>query len=80
MRRINLDDEDEVDEYVASNPIPEEYAAKIFFDGGGSRTDGWISGGAGGRVDAVPVFQKKSFSEKWSGKRSKRSINRSRRT
>ena len=71
LRRINLSDDDAVDEYILENPIPDVYAAKIFNDGGGRRTDGWISGGTG-RVQAVPVFQKKSFSEKWGGKSRKR--------
>ncbi len=68
MRRINLSDEDALDQYILENPIPDEYAAKIFNDGGGRRTDGWISGGTGGRVQTIPTFQTKSFSEKWSGK------------
>lgn len=70
---------------VAEHPIPDEYAAKIFNVGGRGRTDGWISGGMpGGRVQSVPIFQKKSFSEKWSGRdkserRSKRAVRRGRR-
>ncbi len=67
LRRINLDDDDALDEYITQNPIPDEYAIKIF--GGGSRFDGWITGGAGTRVQRVlPVIQRKSFSDKWSGK------------
>jgi hypothetical protein len=70
MRRISLDDDDALDEYITRNPIPDEYAAKIFNDGGGRRrSDGWITGGAGARVQTVlPVFQRKSFSDKWSGR------------
>ena len=69
MRRINLDDDDALDEYITRNPIPDEYAAKIFNDGGGRRSDGWMSGGAGSRVQTVlPVSQRKSFSDKWSGR------------
>lgn len=67
MRRINLDDDDALDEYITQNPIPDEYVVKIF--GGGSKSDGWITGGAGTRVQTVlPVYQKKSFSDKWSGR------------
>jgi hypothetical protein len=67
MRRINLDDDDALDEYITRNPIPDEYAVKIF--GGGTRSDGWITGGAGTRVQRVlPDYQKKSFSDKWSGR------------
>jgi len=67
LRRVDLADEDQVDTYVAENPIPDEYAAKIFSDGGGRKTDGWISG-TGGRVHSVSASQRKSFSKKWSGK------------
>jgi len=66
LRRVDLTDDDSVDSYVAENPIPEEYAAKIFNQGRSGRLDGWISGGKD-RVTAIPVFQSKSFSEKWSG-------------
>ena len=69
MRRINLDDDDALGEYITQNPIPDEYAVKIFNDGGGRRSDSWITGGVGTRVQTVlPVFQRKSFSDKWSGK------------
>jgi len=69
MRRINLDDDEALDKYITQNPIPDEYAVKIFNDGGGRRSDSWITGGVGTRVQTVlPVFQRKSFSDKWSGK------------
>ncbi|KAL7536520.1 hypothetical protein ACHAXR_007221, partial [Thalassiosira sp. AJA248-18] len=47
LRRVHSDDEDSVDDYVAQNPIPDEYAAKIFNQGGGGgggRIGGWITG------------------------------------
>lgn len=70
LRSIDFSDEDAVDEYVAKNPIPDSYAAKIF--GGqsdtSSRIGAWVTGGVDGRVSTVPAFNtRKSFSEKWSG-------------
>ena len=59
LRRVDFTDEDSVDNYVADNPIPDEYDPL-------NRGDGWITGGA--RIESVPIFQNnKSFSEKWSG-------------
>ena len=34
MQRVNLDVEDALDEYITPNLIPDEYAVKIFNDGG----------------------------------------------
>ena len=74
LRRINLSDDDEMDEYVTQNPIPDEYAVKLFNysssskDGGRGR-DGWFTGGAGSRVQTVlSSYNRKSFSDKWNGK------------
>ena len=67
MRRVDFTDDDNVDTYVSENPIPDEYAAKIFNDGGRGGPGGWITGGMG-RVQTVSVFQGgKSFSKKWGG-------------
>eukprot|EP00581_Thalassiosira_minuscula_P018343 CAMPEP_0183721640 /NCGR_PEP_ID=MMETSP0737-20130205/13846_1 /TAXON_ID=385413 /ORGANISM="Thalassiosira miniscula, Strain CCMP1093" /LENGTH=684 /DNA_ID=CAMNT_0025951679 /DNA_START=89 /DNA_END=2141 /DNA_ORIENTATION=+ len=64
LRRVDFTDEEDVDTYVSENPIPDEYAARLFNEGGRGRGS-WISGGMGSRVQPVPIFQKKSFSEKW---------------
>lgn len=65
LRRINLNDEDQVDTYVAEHPVPEEYASRML----GGRS--WVTGGVGGRVISIPPAEnsRKSFSEKWSGGR-----------
>jgi ribosomal silencing factor RsfS len=77
LRRINLSDDDAMDEYVTQNPIPDEYAVKLFnyssssSDGGGRGRgrDGWFTGGAGSRVQTVlSSYKRKSFSDKWNGK------------
>lgn len=70
MRRIDLEDDDAIDSYVANNPIPDHYAASIF--GGTRKGNDWISGGdTGGRVHSItPSYPKKSFSAKWSGNKS----------
>lgn len=64
LRRINFDNEDEVDTYVAENPVPDEYSNRMMY--GGDRGN-WMTGGIGGRVQTVPIFTRKSFSEKWRG-------------
>jgi len=68
LRRINLDDEDQVDTYVAENPVPEEYSSRML----GGRS--WVTGGVGGRVISIPPADnnRKSFSEKWSGGRKRK--------
>ena len=73
LRRINLSDDDEMDEYVTQNPIPDEYAVKLFnyssSNDGGRGRDGWFTGGAGSRVQTVlSSYNRKSFSDKWNGK------------
>jgi ribosomal silencing factor RsfS len=74
LRRINLSDDDAMDEYVTQNPIPDEYAIKLFnysssSDCGGRGRDGWFTGGAGSRVQTVlSSYKRKSFSDKWNGK------------
>ncbi|KAL7469909.1 hypothetical protein ACHAXS_010157 [Conticribra weissflogii] len=72
LRRLNLNDEDQVDTYVAENPVPEEYASTML--GGPS----WVTGGVGGRVVSIPPadYKRKSFSEKWSGGKKSKSRNR----
>jgi len=64
LRRVDCTNEEDIDIYVAENPVPDEYAAKLLRR---ERLDGWITGGTG-RVQTIPVFKRKSFSEKWSGK------------
>ncbi|KAL7481675.1 hypothetical protein ACHAW6_007354 [Cyclotella cf. meneghiniana] len=64
LRRIDYNNEDEVDTYVAENPVPEEYAARML-----SGRNTWITAGVGGRVHKIvpESFTRKSYSSKWGG-------------
>jgi len=64
LRRINAGDEDQVDEYVAANPIPDEYAESLITMGENFWSDGSGRGGFGNRslktsARWTPVGQKK---------------------
>jgi ribosomal silencing factor RsfS len=66
LRRINCSNEDAIDQYVAENPVPEEYAARILLENNSNRNN-WVD--IGGRVHRVTAdnFNRKSHSAKWSG-------------
>lgn len=63
LRRVNWENEDEVDTYVAENPVPEAYAARMRNEASGG---GWMTGD-GGRMILPGLFNRKSFSPKWRG-------------
>ena len=65
LRRVDCENEDEVDTYVAENPVPEEYSARMRNEVGGG---GWMIGDTGGRMIIPGLYNRKSFSSKWSGK------------
>ena len=65
LRRVDCENEDEVDTYVAENPVPEEYTARMRNEAGGG---GWMTGDAGGRMIIPGLYNRKSFSSKWRGK------------
>ena len=65
LRRVDCENEDEVDTYVAENPVPEEYSARMRNEAGGG---GWMTGDTGGRMIIPGLYNRKSFSSKWSGK------------
>jgi ribosomal silencing factor RsfS len=68
LRRINWENDDEVDTYVAENPVPEEYARKLLLGG-----NNYITSDSG-RVHKITTesFKRKSYSGKWSGSKPKR--------
>lgn len=61
-----------VDTYIAENPIPDEYAAKLMLG-----NNNFITSDSG-RVHKITAdsFQRKSYSGKWSGSKPKRSRRR----
>eukprot|EP00804_Cyclotella_cryptica_P005320 CCRYP_019485-RA/>CCRYP_019485-RA protein AED:0.01 eAED:-0.01 QI:0/-1/0/1/-1/1/1/0/638 len=75
LRRIDYNNEDEVDTYVAENPVPDEYAARILMG-----RSSWVTAGVGGRVHKIvpESFTRKSYSAKW-GATSKKAKGKARR-
>ena len=64
LRRVDFENDDEVDTYVAENPVPDEYSARMRDPGG------WMTGD-NGRVILPGLYNRKSFSAKWSGSKKK---------
>lgn len=67
LRRVDGDNDDEVDTYVAENPVPEEYSARMRNE---ASPGGWMTGDQG-RVILPGIYNRKSFSAKWSGTKNK---------
>ncbi|EJK73394.1 hypothetical protein THAOC_04986 [Thalassiosira oceanica] len=74
LRRLDLNNEDAVDEFVAANPVPDEYAASVHPSSANHIQDG------DGRIDVVTVNPNpKSFSARWSGELKGKSMKKHRR-
>ena len=67
LRRVDLANDDEVDTYVAENPVPEEYSSRMRNE---ASPGGWMTGD-NGRVILPGLYNRKSFSAKWSGSKKK---------
>lgn len=69
LRRVDMSNDDEVDTYVAENPVPDEYSARMRNEVSSNKT-GWMTGD-NGRVILPGLYNRKSFSAKWSGGKKK---------
>jgi len=67
LRRVDVANDDEVDTYVAENPVPDEYSARMRNE---ATPGGWMTGDSG-RVILPGLYNRKSFSSKWSGSKKK---------
>ena len=67
LRRVDVANDDEVDTYVAENPVPDEYSARMRNE---ATPGGWMTGDSG-RVILPGLYNRKSFSAKWSGSKKK---------
>jgi len=65
LRRVDGANDDDVDTYVAENPVPEEYSARMRNE---ASAGGWMTGDVGGRMILPGIYNRKSFSAKWSNK------------
>ena len=78
LRRVDMSNDDDIDTYVAENPVPDELESRMRNEpspGGG----GWMTGD-NGRVILPGLYNRKSFSSKWSGGKKKAKGRRQRRS
>lgn len=68
LRRVDMSNDDEVDTYVAENPVPDEYTTRMRNEV--SPAGGWMTGD-NGRLILPGLYNRKSFSAKWSGSKKK---------